>query len=141
MTFPISVKLSLLSESCQQVIFAGSPKIKEPTGGQSALARGLQARAERFSHIQIAGRSKRPCRLGGPGRSGCRIIATVNVPISPTCVVVVGAVTPETMGAYHDAGAKGVGLGSALFLPEYDGGGIAVRAKAFGEAVVLLGMN
>lgn len=51
---------------------------------------------------------------------------------STATLIVVGGVTPPSLGAYLDAGAKGFGLGSALFKPDYDAAVIAqARYRGF----------
>ena len=46
----------------------------------------------------------------------------------------VGGITPDSLRAYHAAGARGFGLGSALFTPGISLEQLAGRAKAFVEA-------
>ena len=48
-----------------------------------------------------------------------------------TAIIVVGGITPDTIEPYQRAGARGFGLGSALFKPEYSLSEIAERAAAF----------
>ncbi|MFC5742358.1 2-dehydro-3-deoxy-6-phosphogalactonate aldolase [Dyella tabacisoli] len=43
----------------------------------------------------------------------------------------VGGITPESMGAYLDAGASGFGLGSALYAPGRSIADISARATSF----------
>ena len=50
-------------------------------------------------------------------------------------VAAVGGITPDTIKAYHDAGANSFGLGSALFKPGYGMNDLAKRATAFVEAI------
>lgn len=49
-------------------------------------------------------------------------------------VAAVGGITPQTMAAYHAAGADSFGLGSALFRPDYDRADLARRARGFTQA-------
>lgn len=49
-------------------------------------------------------------------------------------VAAVGGITPQTMAAYHAAGADSFGLGSALFRPDYDHADLARRARDFTQA-------
>jgi 2-dehydro-3-deoxyphosphogalactonate aldolase len=46
----------------------------------------------------------------------------------------VGGITPDTMGAYRQAGANGFGLGSALYRPGMEAEEVARNAAAFGLA-------
>lgn len=46
----------------------------------------------------------------------------------------VGGITPDTMGAYRQAGANGFGLGSALYRPGMEAEEVARNAEAFGRA-------
>lgn len=46
----------------------------------------------------------------------------------------VGGITPDTMGAYRNAGANGFGLGSALYRPGMGAEEVARNAQAFGLA-------
>lgn len=46
----------------------------------------------------------------------------------------VGGITPDTMGAYRQAGANGFGLGSALYRPGMEAEEVARNAAAFGRA-------
>ena len=48
-----------------------------------------------------------------------------------TRFVPVGGITPDTMAPYHQAGAAGFGLGSALYKPGMDAAAVGVNAKAF----------
>ena len=47
------------------------------------------------------------------------------------CLLPVGGITPESMGAYVKAGAGGFGLGSALYSPGLSADEVAHRARAF----------
>lgn len=51
-----------------------------------------------------------------------------------TKVLPVGGITPDTMGAYFQAGADGFGLGSALFKPRVDATIVSAAAKRFAAA-------
>lgn len=48
-----------------------------------------------------------------------------------TRFVPVGGITPDTMAPYHQAGAAGFGLGSALYKPGMDATAVGANAKAF----------
>jgi len=58
-----------------------------------------------------------------------RAVLPPEVPLFP-----VGAITPERMGAYLDAGANGFGIGSALYAPGLSLDAIATRAGEFAAA-------
>jgi 2-dehydro-3-deoxyphosphogalactonate aldolase len=49
-----------------------------------------------------------------------------SVPVLP-----VGGITPEKMAAYWRAGARGFGLGSALYAPGMTADAVRERARAF----------
>jgi 2-dehydro-3-deoxyphosphogalactonate aldolase len=51
-------------------------------------------------------------------------------------VLVVGGITPDTMGPWLDAGAQGFGLGSALYKPSDVPAVVGERARRFIEARV-----
>ena len=50
-------------------------------------------------------------------------------------LLVVGGVTPETMGDYLDAGANGFGLGSGLYSPGRSAAEVGERARAYVAAL------
>lgn len=53
----------------------------------------------------------------------------------PVKLLPVGGITPESMGAFLEAGASGFGLGSALFKPDLSLPTLASNAKAFVDAI------
>jgi len=53
----------------------------------------------------------------------------------------VGGITPDTMKPYVDAGAKGFGLGSALYKPGMSATDVDARAAAFAAAWKALGVG
>ncbi len=59
-----------------------------------------------------------------------RAVLPPNLPI-----LVVGGITPDTMGPWLDAGATGFGLGSALYTPGLPTSEVARRARAFVSAL------
>ena len=62
-----------------------------------------------------------------------RAVFPAEVPLMP-----VGGVRPETMLAYWQAGARGFGLGSALYQPGMSGAEVSVTSAAFARAVAEL---
>lgn len=50
---------------------------------------------------------------------------------SATRVLPVGGIVPKTVALWRDAGAAGLGLGSALYAPGMRAGEVAVRAREF----------
>jgi 2-dehydro-3-deoxyphosphogalactonate aldolase len=48
-----------------------------------------------------------------------------------TRLIPVGGISPQTMRSYRAAGAKGFGLGSALYAPGFTPEDVGARAKAF----------
>lgn len=59
-----------------------------------------------------------------------RAVFPAEVPLMP-----VGGVRPETMLAYWQAGARGFGLGSALYQPGMSGAEVSITSAAFARAV------
>ena len=49
-------------------------------------------------------------------------------------VLPVGGISPDTMAAWHKAGAAGFGIGSALYSPGSAPDDVAIRAKSFKAA-------
>lgn len=62
-----------------------------------------------------------------------RAVFPAEVPLMP-----VGGVRPETMLAYWQAGARGFGLGSALYQPGMTGAEVSITSAAFARAVAEL---
>ena len=52
-----------------------------------------------------------------------------------TGLLPVGGITPLNMGPYWAAGARGFGLGSALYKPGMTAAQVAGTARAFAEAI------
>ena len=52
-----------------------------------------------------------------------------------TALLPVGGIKPDNMGPYWGAGARGFGLGSALYKPGMDAAAVEETAKAFANAV------
>lgn len=58
-----------------------------------------------------------------------RAVLPPGLPVFP-----VGGITPENMGPWVDAGARGFGIGSALYKPGLDVHEVSQRARAFAQA-------
>ena len=55
---------------------------------------------------------------------------------SGTALLPVGGIKPDNMGPYWDAGAKGFGLGSALYKPGMEAAAVDATASAFATALL-----
>jgi 2-dehydro-3-deoxyphosphogalactonate aldolase len=64
--------------------------------------------------------------LGPPVVKALRAVLPAGIRLVP-----VGGITPETMAAFRAAGARGFGLGSALYRPGAGPAEVAERARAF----------
>lgn len=65
-----------------------------------------------------------------PVLKALKAVLPKSVPVLP-----VGGVTPDRLAAYWDAGARGFGLGSALYRPGMDVAAVAAAAAEFMAAV------
>ena len=70
---------------------------------------------------------------GGVARQSCKAIRAVLPKDMP--LLVVGGVTPETVGGWLDAGANGFGLGGGVYKPGQSAEDTLRNAKAYVEAV------
>lgn len=94
------------------------PGVFTPTEALAALDAGAQA-------LKLF-----PAELMPP--AGVKALCAV-LP-ADTCLLPVGGITPHTMAAYRAAGARGFGLGSALYAPGSSPAQVADRAAAFVHA-------
>lgn len=101
-----------------QAGMACAPGVATPTEAFAALAAGATA-LKLFPAEQLA-----PAVL-----KAWRAVLPPQVPLLP-----VGGITPETMAPYLEAGARGFGLGSALYKPGLAADEVAPRAQAFQRA-------
>lgn len=92
-----------------------TPGIATPTEGFAALAAGADA-------LKLF-----PAEMSPPAV----LKAMKSVFPKQTRFLPVGGITPDTMGAYHAAGAAGFGLGSALYKPGMNAATVAGNARAF----------
>jgi len=92
-----------------------TPGIATPTEGFAALAAGADA-------LKLF-----PAEMLPPPV----LKAMKSVFPKDTRFVPVGGVTPDTMAPYHQAGAAGFGLGSALYKPGMDAASVGANARAF----------
>jgi 2-dehydro-3-deoxyphosphogalactonate aldolase len=95
-----------------------APGVATPTEAFSALAAGAQA-IKAFPAETIA-------------PAGIKAWLTVLPPGTP--VLPVGGITPESLAAWHAAGAAGYGIGSQLFTPGVNAETLARRAAQFVSA-------
>lgn len=95
-----------------------APGVATPTEGMAALACGADA-LKLFPAEQL-----------GPAV----VKAWRSVFPSSTAMIPVGGITHERMSEYWKAGAKGFGIGSALYAPGISAGEVERRACAFAEA-------
>ncbi len=63
------------------------------------------------------------------GLTGLTTVLPKGLPLWP-----VGAIVPDNIAAWRQAGATGFGLGGGLFKPEFDVADIAARARAYVDA-------
>ncbi len=95
-----------------------APGVATPTEGMAALACGADA-LKLFPAEQLGPAVLKAWRSVFP---------------ASTALLPVGGITPERMGDYWRAGARGFGIGSALYAPGISVGEIERRARAFAEA-------
>jgi 2-dehydro-3-deoxyphosphogalactonate aldolase len=118
-------RLIVMPHSDPAVIRAGKalgavvcPGIATPTEAFAALAAGADA-LKAF-----------PAELVTP-----QVVAAMRAVLPRgTRILPVGGITPESMAAFHNAGAAGFGLGSALFKPGMSVAEVAGRAARFAAA-------
>ncbi|MAA65145.1 MAG: 2-dehydro-3-deoxy-6-phosphogalactonate aldolase [Alteromonadaceae bacterium] len=118
-------QLMVMPHSDVEVIRAGVaagmtviPGFMTPTEAFSALAAG--AHALKLFPADL---------VGVAGLKAMRSILPPDVAIAPT-----GGISPENLGDYHQAGAQGFGLGSALYRPGMQADDVKVNAQAFVQA-------
>jgi 2-dehydro-3-deoxyphosphogalactonate aldolase len=104
--------------SAKELNLISVPGIMTPTEAFSALSAGADA-------LKIF-----PAELITP-----KIIKAIRAVLPKDLLLLAfGGITPESMKPYLDAGARGFGLGSALYKPAMSCADVAVRAKGFAEA-------
>jgi 2-dehydro-3-deoxyphosphogalactonate aldolase len=91
---------------------------------------GVMTPSEAFAARKLGAHALKlfPAEVVGP--QGLKALRAV-LPSSQMPIYAVGGVAPETMGAWHEAGADGFGIGSALFRPEFSDADITGKAAAF----------
>lgn len=102
-----------------------------------ALMPGVFTPSEAFGALQLGAHGLKlfPAEIAGP--QGLKAMRSV-LPPAMAAIYAVGGVAPESLRAWHEAGADGFGAGSSLFKPAYSDGDVAVRAKAFVQACAAL---
>lgn len=92
-----------------------APGVFTPTEAFAALAAGAHV-------LKLF-----PADIAGP-----RAVKALRAVLPPDILLLaVGGVQPETMAAYFEAGARGFGLGSALYSPGDTAETVSVKASAF----------
>ncbi|GLK54864.1 2-dehydro-3-deoxyphosphogalactonate aldolase [Methylopila capsulata] len=99
------------------------PGVATPTEGFAALANGATA-------LKLF-----PAEMMPPA-----VVKAWRAVLPPAATLLpVGGVTPQSLAGYWAAGARGFGLGSALYAPGMSAERVAVNAAAFRAAVAALG--
>lgn len=98
-----------------------------------ALMPGFFTATEAFAALSLGAHALKlfPAEVAGP--QGLKALRAV-LPPARGPIYAVGGVTPETLGAWHAAGADGFGLGGALYKPSLGAADVAARAKAFAQS-------
>jgi 2-dehydro-3-deoxyphosphogalactonate aldolase len=110
-----------------------------PDVGRAAVARGLywcpgvMTPSEAFAALDVGASVLKffPADMVPPAA----IAAMRAVLPKDAIVAAVGGISPDNMAPYSAAGVNGFGLGSALFKPSYALEDIAMRARAFTDAL------
>ncbi|HZH28038.1 MAG TPA: 2-dehydro-3-deoxy-6-phosphogalactonate aldolase [Azospirillaceae bacterium] len=93
---------------------------------------GVYTATEAFAAIDAGadGLKLFPAEVGGPDLlKALKAVLPPDVPVLP-----VGGVTPEGIARWRAAGARGFGIGGALYKPGDTADAVAVRARRFVEA-------
>jgi len=94
------------------------PGVATPTEAFAALAAGADA-------LKVF-----PAEQASPAvLKAWRAVLPADVAVLP-----VGGISPDNMGPWLAAGAKGFGIGSSLYAPGRPAGDVAVRAREFADA-------
>ena len=102
-----------------EVGMVSSPGFFTPTEAFEALANGAHA-------LKLF-----PAEAASP-----KVVKAVRAVLpSDVPIVVVGGVTPESMGGWLECGADGFGLGGGLFKPGQSAAGTLAKARAYVEAL------
>lgn len=96
----------------------------------AATVPGVMTPTEAFAARKLGADALKlfPAEVLGP--EGLRALRAV-LPSADMPIYVVGGVAPETMSAWREAGADGLGIGSALFKPSFSDDEVAAKASAF----------
>lgn len=106
------------------------PEVIRETVAVGALSMpGVFTATEAFSALKAGAQVLKlfPSEIAGP--SGLKALRAV-LPAGQR-LYAVGGVTPETLAAWHAAGASGFGIGGALFQPGMTAAEVGDRARAF----------
>jgi 2-dehydro-3-deoxyphosphogalactonate aldolase len=95
-------------------------------------APGVATPTEAFAALQAGAHALKlfPADMVGlGGLKALRSVLPASTPLWP-----VGGITPESMAAWHNAGANGFGIGSQLYSPGLDAASVAQRAQGYVQA-------
>ena len=95
-----------------------------------AVMPGVMTPTEAFAALDLGADALKLFPAEVVGADGLKALRAV-LPSSQAPIYAVGGVTPETMGAWREAGADGFGIGGALFTPAFSDDEIGLRARAF----------
>lgn len=106
---------------------------------RAAKARGMQAApgfftpAEAFSLIAAGTDALKLFPAEGASPAMLKAMRAVLPPAMP--VLPVGGITPDSMAPWREAGARGFGIGSAIYKPGDTAEDVAAKAARFAEAL------
>ena len=129
----------LTPEAVREVVAAGGQIIISPNADADVIREtiavgalsmpGVFTATEAFAALKAGAQVLKlfPSEIAGP--AGLKALRAV-LPAGQR-LYAVGGVTPETLGAWHAAGASGFGIGGALFKPGMTAAEVGDRARAF----------
>lgn len=106
--------------------------VEAAVGQGLAALPGVFSATEMFAAIDLGVRALKlfPAEAAPPA-----VVKALTAVMPPACALLpVGGITPERMAGYLDAGARGFGLGGALYRPGYGVAEVRENAAAFAAA-------